>query len=127
MSPGTYSEGGTCGLCSHLLADLPQDGGLERHGLEERPHHAALLPGLQLAQLLYADSSAWAQGPELRAHRCPPPQGTDAGLTGHGSSAALSLPKGETTEDMDPLDLKDPLAPGGQGHLGCGWALDGSF
>lgn len=28
-----------------LFADFPQDGGLERHGLEEGPDHTALLPG----------------------------------------------------------------------------------
>lgn len=48
------------GQCAHLLADLPQDGGLEWHGLEEGPHHTALLLGLQLTQLLHLHPTAWA-------------------------------------------------------------------
>lgn len=37
--------------CRYLLADLLQDGGLQLHRLEERPHHAALLAHPQLAEL----------------------------------------------------------------------------
>lgn len=126
MSPGTYSGGGTCRLRPHLLADLPQDGGLERHGLEERPHHAALLPGLQLAQFLYADATTWARGLELRDHSCPQPQGTGTGLTMHRSPAALFLLEGETTEGTDPLDLRVPRPQEDRAlrmSMGPGWVL----
>lgn len=41
-----------------LLADLPQDGGLQLHGLEQSARQTALLPGLQLAQLLHYHSTA---------------------------------------------------------------------
>lgn len=47
---------------SHLLADLTQDGGLQGHSLEQCAHHTALLPGLQLTQLLQRDTTAWAWG-----------------------------------------------------------------
>lgn len=47
--PRRKQQGG--GGHSYLLVDLLQDGGLQPHGLEERPHHAATLAHLQLAQL----------------------------------------------------------------------------
>lgn len=62
LAPGCFhlacrqcgSQGGSSragGGHSYLLVDLLQDGGLQPHGLEERPHHAATLAHLQLAQL----------------------------------------------------------------------------
>lgn len=58
-APGAvFQERRTGDSRPHLFADFPQDGGLELHGLEEGPDHTALLPGLQLTQLLHDDAPA---------------------------------------------------------------------
>lgn len=119
VPPGKYSGGNPCG--PHLFADLPQDGRLEQHGLEEGPYHTALLPRLQLTQLLNQDSIACgARGMSSETSPAPPPHGHGAPWPwGPGLHE-----EGENVKCKDPLDLKDHLAPGGQRDSECACALD---
>lgn len=107
----------------HLFADLPQDGGLEWHGLEERPHHTALLPRLQLIQLPYWHSTAWAQ--RVRAQRPGGLPGTPQASPSMTAEAWASARGGETTQSKDPLNLKGHMAAGQRESvwLGPEWVL----